>query len=404
MSSITEHDQQRLLEHYAVGLRGILVKHDDLADPALTVKMRALKDDAPVRLQHPFWGAQFLAMAFGHELGFAAAHPPALHAIFNLGIVAAENGLVPFQAMRSAHGQLARLGVLRCDRVDPGVKGGDGWNLATPRSATPWELFASDRLRVAAREAAAGLVERGAAVVDDALGPRLAEAASKALERHVADSRPLFSAGQLDQTGRSDVSTRGDIISWLAGDEGTEEALRLGAEIWGGQVPGSSEGLLGRCPPPVVSPGAVAQMFRSCLSDHLISEMPKDALMSSDSYITNAMMSVYARGAPGFVPHTDHCGGTDLRRVTAMYYPARNGDWDADADGGALVLWPRDGAGGRRKSIAPKGDRLVVFFSDEVEHEVVGVNDGAAMERLALSFWYLKPPPGRFDPSLTSRS
>ena len=102
MSSITEDQQQRLLEHYAVGLRGILAEHDDLTDPALTAKMRALRDDAPVRLEHRFWGAQFFAMAFGHELGFAAAHPPALRAIFNLGVIAAEHGLVPFQAMRSA--------------------------------------------------------------------------------------------------------------------------------------------------------------------------------------------------------------------------------------------------------------------------------------------------------------
>ena len=418
MSSITEDQQQRLLEHYAVGLRGILAEHDDLTDPALTQKMRTLRDDAPVHLEHRFWGAQFFAMAFGHELGFAAAHPPALRAIFNLGVVAAENGLVPFQAMRSAHGQLARLGVLRCDRVDPeynkmynvlnGEEGGSspGWNLATPKAATPWELFASDRIRVAAREAAVGLVARGAAVVDGALGPRLAEAASAALERHAGDSRPLFSAGQLDQTGRSDVSTRGDIISWLAGDEGADEALRLGAGIWGGHVPGSAEGLLGRCPPAVVSPGAFAQMFRSCLSDHIISEMPNDALMSSDNYVTNAMMSVYAPGAPGFVPHTDHCGKTDLRRVTAVYYPSCNGDWDGDTDGGSLVLWPREteGDGGRRQVVSPRGDRLVVFYSDEVEHEVVGVSEGAGRERLALSFWYLKPPPGRFDPSLMSRS
>ena len=93
MSSITEDQPQRLLEHYAVGLRGILAEHDDLADPALTQKMRALRDDAPVRLEHRFWGAQFFAMAFGHELGFAAAHPPALRAIFNLGVVTAEHGL-----------------------------------------------------------------------------------------------------------------------------------------------------------------------------------------------------------------------------------------------------------------------------------------------------------------------
>ena len=43
MSSITEDQQQRLLEHYAVGLRGILAEHDDLTDPALTAKMRALE-------------------------------------------------------------------------------------------------------------------------------------------------------------------------------------------------------------------------------------------------------------------------------------------------------------------------------------------------------------------------
>ena len=48
MSSITEDQQQRLLEHYAVGLREILAEHDDLTDPALTQKMRALRDDAPV--------------------------------------------------------------------------------------------------------------------------------------------------------------------------------------------------------------------------------------------------------------------------------------------------------------------------------------------------------------------
>ena len=201
MSSITEDDQQRLLEHYAVGLRGILAEHDDLTDPALTAKMRALRDDAPVRLEHRFWGAQFLAMAFGHELGFAAAHPPALRAIFNLGVVAAENGLVPFKrcarrtdsspgsACSAATGSIPEPRARRLEPRDP--EGGD----------RPWELFASDRLRVAAREAAAGLVARGSAVVDGALGPRLAEAASAALTRHVATERHLFSAGHLGSDG-----------------------------------------------------------------------------------------------------------------------------------------------------------------------------------------------------------
>lgn len=75
-------------------------------------------------------------------------------------------------------------------------------------------------------------------------------------------------------------------------------------------------------------------------------------------------VSVYAPGAPGFVPHTDHCGPSDLRRITAVYYP-NAGEWPA-GDGGQLVLWPKEtgsgggGGGGRRREIAPVGDRLVV--------------------------------------------
>jgi Rps23 Pro-64 3,4-dihydroxylase Tpa1-like proline 4-hydroxylase len=150
-------------------------------------------------------------------------------------------------------------------------------------------------------------------------------------------------------------------------------------------------------PPPGVHAGAAAQLMRSCLSDHLAAALPPSTLLPSDGYVTNAMLSVYAPGAPGFVPHTDHCGPSDPRRVTAVYYPnARK--WSA-ADGGQLVLWPRETGGGgekgssssRRREVAPVGDRLVVFYSDEVEHEVLPVSPGAQEERLALSFWYLKP-------------
>ena len=72
-----------------MGLRGILASTDHLEDPSVLRRLRALRDDAPVALEHPFWGAQFLAMAFGHELGFASAHPPALRSIFNLAAAAA---------------------------------------------------------------------------------------------------------------------------------------------------------------------------------------------------------------------------------------------------------------------------------------------------------------------------
>ena len=237
-SAVSEESQGRLLEHYAAGLRGILAEADDLADPALVSRLRALRDDAPVRLEHPFWGAPFLAIAFGHELGFAAAHPPALRAVFNLAVAAAERGLVPFHAVRSAHAQLRSLGLLTCDRVDPppppprpsaGDDDARPSSAAPPRLASPWELFASARLRDAAATLAEGLSARGYAVVDDALGPRLAATARSAAKAHRGLFPDRFIPGELDATGRSDPAARGDVVAWLAGDEGTAREERARA-------------------------------------------------------------------------------------------------------------------------------------------------------------------------------
>jgi Rps23 Pro-64 3,4-dihydroxylase Tpa1-like proline 4-hydroxylase len=102
------------------------------------------------------------------------------------------------------------------------------------------------------------------------------------------------------------------------------------------------------------------------------------------------------------VPHTDRSSPSDPRRVTAVYYPARERVEDEKGtekgkgssgrpggDGGELVLRPSDAD--RRRVVEPRGDRLVAFWSDEVEHEVLGVRSDAREERLALSFWFLKP-------------
>ena len=368
-SATSDESQQRLFEHYAMGLRGILASTDHLEDPSVMRRLRALRDDAPVALEHPFWGAQFLAMAFGHELGFASAHPPALRSIFNLAAAAAERGLVPYQAVRSAHGQLRSLGLLTCDRVDPTPVDDDDPSRGV---VTPWELFASPTLRRAAAEAAVSIETEGVAVVRGALGPRLASAVANALRRHVDETRESFRPGELDATGRSARAVRGDVVAWLAGDEGLDEDERAN--------------------PAPVRAGAVAQLMRSCLSDHLASSMPSGELAPSDAYATNAMLSVYAPGGRGFAPHRDHCGPADPRRITAVYYPNR-ADW-RESDGGRLVLRP--GEANRRVAVAPAGDVLVLFRSDEVEHEVEPVREGAE-ERLALSYWYLRPT--TFDPS-----
>jgi len=128
-------------------------------------------------------------------------HPPALRAIFNLGVAAAEQGLVPYQAMRGAHAQLQELGVLQCHRVDPPPVPAepylssngeihDASDAGVTVTVTPWELFAAPELRVAAQASAAGLQADGAAVVDGVLGPRLAAAVARALASHAAKAGP----------------------------------------------------------------------------------------------------------------------------------------------------------------------------------------------------------------------
>ena len=381
-SAPTEAQQTALLEHYAMGLREILAETENLSDPAVVDRLHALRERAPVALERPFWGAQFLAMAFGHELGFAAANPPALRAIFDLGVAAAERGLVPFQSVRAAHGQLKQLGLLSCDVVDP------PWSAAArenetevdadaERLVTAWSLFASARFRAAASELARGLEADGVAVVDDALGERHAAAVAAALRTFRRTETNAFSPGALDRTGRSNAGARGDVVAWLAGDEGLAFAA---SETKKEEVK--------------VTAGVVAQWMRSCLGSHLLASLPEEALLPADAYVANAMLSAYAPGAPGFVPHTDCSSPSDPRRVTAVYYPARETVF-TEKDGGELVLRPRDPDAARRRVVSPRGDRLVAFWSDEVEHEVRGVKRHAREERLALSFWFLKPRPER---------
>ena len=130
----------------------------------------------------------------------------------------------------------------------------------------------------------------------------------KAKWYRTVNGRLWFKPGELDQTGRSDVSTRGDLIAWLAGDEGVVGVVGDGEE-----EDDAEGGPLLRSPPPGVHAGAAAQLMRSCLSDHLAAALPPGTLLPSDGYMSNAMLSVYAPGAPGFVPHTDHCGPSDPR-------------------------------------------------------------------------------------------
>ncbi len=85
-----------------------------------------------------------------------------------------------------------------------------------------------------------------------------------------------------------------------------------------------------------------------------------------------------ARYQPGgrYVRHRDAFPGDDNRRVTAIVY--LNDGW-RPADGGQLRLHLSTSV-----ELEPRLDRLVVFLSAEVEHEVLP----AQAERWALTAWY----------------
>lgn len=68
------------------------------------------------------------------------------------------------------------------------------------------------------------------------------------------------------------------------------------------------------------------------------------------------------------------------RRVTAIVY--LNPDW-SPADGGVLRLYPEDGP----RDVEPRLDRLVVFLSERLEHEVLP----AHAPRWAVTAWFYDP-------------
>lgn len=91
-------------------------------------------------------------------------------------------------------------------------------------------------------------------------------------------------------------------------------------------------------------------------------------------------LAAYDEG-PGYVRHADAFQGGGTRRLTAIYYA--NPGWHM-GDGGALRCWPPTGP----CVVEPLADRMVVFRSDRLEHEVAPVHRGP---RVAVTAWYWGP-------------
>lgn len=89
-----------------------------------------------------------------------------------------------------------------------------------------------------------------------------------------------------------------------------------------------------------------------------------------------AHYALYPAGA-GYARHRDRFRDSDARVLSSVVY--LNGDWQAD-DGGALRLHLPDGP----IDVPPAGGTLVLFLSEEIEHEVLP----ARRERLSIAGWF----------------
>jgi SM-20-related protein len=104
------------------------------------------------------------------------------------------------------------------------------------------------------------------------------------------------------------------------------------------------------------------------------------AALRRDAWLPATRFEVQlARYAPGarYTRHRDAFGGGPSRIATAIYY--LNAGWRAEHGGALRVHRPR-GA----RDISPQLDRLALFLSDRVEHEVLE----ARAARLAITAWY----------------
>ncbi|MEQ8768151.1 MAG: 2OG-Fe(II) oxygenase [Planctomycetota bacterium] len=115
---------------------------------------------------------------------------------------------------------------------------------------------------------------------------------------------------------------------------------------------------------------------------HLFSEIQQQlnekAWLGIESF--EVQLARYSRKGARYVRHRDAFDRPENRRVaTAVYY--LNPEWQP-RHGGCLRVFEPDGP----RDLEPLFDRLVIFLSDRVEHEVLPVES----PRWAITAWFLR--------------
>ena len=372
----SEEGQSAALLHYCRGLRTFLSTRarDDAREinarrDEIVRECARLRATIPVRYRSgklfTSSGALFTAFAFELERARSAEH---LAELSNAVVACAEAGLVPYHSARESYSRVRDVLASHADALRALDFARERVEVEEPTEVdrvTPWSLTRNSPALDAKIVAAAMEVQRtGYAIVDGTLGDVSSLAIRRDLEAY-ADDVSAFTKGELDQSERRVLGDeivdriRDDRIAWLSGEE---------------------PGLV----------GAFCQFLRVTLLNPLslaFSAERPGALAPVDSYISNAMLSVYDPGARGFVSHVDNCGpgAGDPRALSAIYYPSTS----SSAEGGALTLFPDHQT--RRIDLNPTADRLVLFASARVPHAVQPRATDAS-RRLAASFWYVGDP------------
>ena len=196
------------------------------------------------------------------------------------------------------------------------------------------------------------LDDRGWLLRDNVLGHQAAMAIYDAVEALDAGGRLRPAGVSRGAAYRVDSAVRGDEIAWLEPD---------GA-------------------PPELA--ALREVFLS-----LRDALNRGAYLGLDRIETQ--VARYPGGGSGYARHRDtfraRPGTGPSRRVTAIYYA--NPRWCPE-DGGMLRLHVDGGP----HDLEPVLDRLLVFLSERVEHEVLP----ARVPRRAITAWFLaRDPQGR---------
>lgn len=178
------------------------------------------------------------------------------------------------------------------------------------------------------------LADGEAVVLDGILGPDLALAVAQALRDRLPDAAPARLGTEREL--RPDL--RNDVLLWLQTDE----------------------------PGPIGELQAALRDVRDAVAEGLRVALP----------VIECQAACYPGGGARYARHRDAFEGVPGRRITAIWYA--NPDWEP-AHGGQLRIY-----GDTERDIEPLLDRLLLFRSDLVLHEVMP----AWEHRWAVTAWF----------------